>query len=123
VPYIETQISNVGFPPADVSPVPSYNGLATSDQILDQIDDHLHTDRFATALSTSEEALYSPQPPISESDGLSDIDGDIVTDSEAISVQSHHSSESDFGPRTADYPTDDIFTSTGTVREQSDNER
>lgn len=112
-------MSNVGFPPADVSPGPSYN---VSDEILDQIDDHLHGDRFATTLSTSEEALYSPQPPVSESE-MSDIDGEIVTDSEAISVQSHHSSMSDFGPGTADYPTDDIFTSTGTVREQSDSER
>lgn len=128
MPYIETQISNFGFPladvsPADVSPAHSYNGFSRSDEILDEIDDHLHRDRFATTRSTSDEAIYSPQPPNSESEmSLIDVDiaDDIATDSEAISVQSHHSSMSDFEPRTSDFPTDDIFQSTGTVREQED---
>lgn len=126
MPYIESAKSQVGFLPFQESPT---NGDTTTQvqqydpttNIMDDIDDQLQGDRYASTRTASEEALDATEQAQqgigsgSESSELSPVD--IATDSEAISVESHHSSSSELG--------DDMFAShlsTSTVRRKSDDQ-
>jgi len=115
MPYIESK-SNVGFLPFNESP-----SDFDSARIIDEIEDQLQGDRYASTKTASEEALDAAtellQQGMSGSETGSELSPvDIATDSEGISVQSHHSSSSELNQ------VDDMFAShlsTSTVRRKS----
>ena len=118
MPYIESNLTTVGFLPSAYDggqPNLDQSDLSTSpdpiessapptplntESIIDQIDeeiDQLAQDRFASTLSQSEEALLesseAAQDSLRSASEISDLSQvEVATDSEAVSIQSHHSS-------------------------------
>ena len=119
MPYIESKMSSVGFLPYD------QHGDDPTERIIDEIDDQLNQDRFASALTVSEEALLSVAEENTErtrETSESEMSGpvSIATDSDAVSLQSLHSSSSEKDQIAHDLSASHL--STSTVRRKSNDD-